>query len=147
MRFLIVFFVIVDFFTLLRIINYVARLTADCEKVKLLAGATFFYYFFGYFHGNADFSKLSFLSCRTLLPIYIGFLSFGFGLGNTTSFVRLPSLGECITFLNLYSSTGCSPTINAGCPDFLYRLKCGNLSALSCFLFLAKKKALCLQCF
>ena len=43
MRFLIVFFVIVDFFTLLRIINYVARLTADCEKVKLLAGATFLF--------------------------------------------------------------------------------------------------------
>lgn len=37
--------------------------SVDIAKVKLLRGASFFYVYFGYFHGNGISSNNSFLSC------------------------------------------------------------------------------------
>lgn len=81
---------------------------------------------FLYFHGYFHLLKCSFPSCRTRFPMYIGFLSFGFGY--TFSLRCRPSRSLCVTLRYRYSVDECSPTIRAGCFDFSYRRKCGNVS-------------------
>ena len=52
--------------------------SVDIAKVKLLRGASFFYGYFGYFHGNGISSNNSFLSC--LLMNFDFFLAYNSSL-------------------------------------------------------------------